>query len=78
MSQQASPRGTFLEIAAAIRAHMEARSDLSDLPSAADLMREHGVSRGVVLRAFAALQKEGVAEPVPGGRWRVGTARASR
>ncbi|MET8923144.1 GntR family transcriptional regulator [Streptomyces sp. NPDC004623] len=34
-------------------------------------MREHGVSRGVVLRAFAALQKEGVAEPVPGRRWRV-------
>ncbi|MFD4557121.1 GntR family transcriptional regulator [Streptomyces sp. NPDC058469] len=41
------------------------------LPPAADLMQAHGVSRGVVLRAFGVLQKEGVAEPEPGGRWRV-------
>ncbi|MET7414030.1 GntR family transcriptional regulator [Streptomyces rubiginosohelvolus] len=34
-------------------------------------MRERGVSRGVVLRAFVALRNDGVAEPVPGGRWRV-------
>ncbi|MFF5646075.1 GntR family transcriptional regulator [[Kitasatospora] papulosa] len=34
-------------------------------------MREHGVSRGVALRVFGVLQREGVAEPVPGGRWRV-------
>ncbi|MFD9772237.1 GntR family transcriptional regulator [[Kitasatospora] papulosa] len=34
-------------------------------------MRAHGVSRGVALRVFAVLQKEGIAEPVPGGRWRV-------
>ncbi|MFD8464930.1 GntR family transcriptional regulator [Streptomyces cyaneofuscatus] len=34
-------------------------------------MRDHGVSRGVALRAFAILQKEGIAAPVPGGRWRV-------
>ncbi|MFE9238650.1 GntR family transcriptional regulator [Streptomyces sp. NPDC007007] len=34
-------------------------------------MREHGVSRGVVLRAFVVLRNDGVAEPVPGGRWRV-------
>src|SRR5437764_12950582 len=44
---------------------------MTDLPSAAELMREHGVSRGVALRVFAVLQKEGVAEHVPGGRWRV-------
>ncbi|MFU0439546.1 GntR family transcriptional regulator [Streptomyces sp. BG2AG] len=41
------------------------------LPSASELMREHGVSRGVALRVFAVLQKEGIAESVPGGRWRV-------
>ncbi|MFI5480703.1 winged helix-turn-helix domain-containing protein [Streptomyces rubiginosohelvolus] len=34
-------------------------------------MRDHGVSRGVALRAFLALQEQGVAEPAPGGRWRV-------
>ncbi|MFM9454788.1 GntR family transcriptional regulator [Streptomyces europaeiscabiei] len=34
-------------------------------------MRDHGVSRGVALRVFRALQADGLAEPVPGGRWRV-------
>ncbi|WP_371286121.1 GntR family transcriptional regulator [Streptomyces sp. PAN_FS17] len=34
-------------------------------------MRDHGISRGVALRAFKALQADGVAEPVRGGRWRV-------
>ncbi|KFK90195.1 transcriptional regulator [Streptomyces sp. JS01] len=71
MSQQASPRGTFLKIADVIRAQIEADDGMTELPSAADLMRDHGVSRGVALRAFLALQEQGVAEPVPGGRWRV-------
>ncbi|MFJ2009850.1 GntR family transcriptional regulator [Streptomyces globisporus] len=71
MSQQASPRGTFLKIADVVRAQIEADKGMSELPSAAELMRDHGVSRGVALRVFAALQKEGLAEPVPGGRWRV-------
>jgi DNA-binding GntR family transcriptional regulator len=44
---------------------------MTQLPTAADLMKAHRVSRGVVLRAFGALQEEGVAEPVPGSRWRV-------
>ncbi|MFG2591673.1 GntR family transcriptional regulator [Streptomyces sp. NPDC048438] len=71
MSQQASPRGTFLKIADVVRGQIEADDEMVELPSAADLMRDHGVSRGVALRVFGALQKEGVAEPVPGGRWRV-------
>ncbi|MEU2745588.1 GntR family transcriptional regulator [Streptomyces collinus] len=71
MAQQASPRGTFLEIAAVVKAQIKANPEVTKLPSAAELMKAHGVSRGVVLRAFGALQKEGVAEPVPGGRWRV-------
>ncbi|MBK3583143.1 GntR family transcriptional regulator [Streptomyces sp. MBT57] len=45
--------------------------EMTELPAAADLMHEHGVSRGVALRVFAVLQKDGLAEPVPGGRWRV-------
>ncbi|MFE7442189.1 GntR family transcriptional regulator [Streptomyces chartreusis] len=71
MTQQASPRGTFLEVAAAVKAQIEADPAITKLPAAADLMRAHGVSRGVVLRAFGVLQREGVAEPEPGGRWRV-------
>ncbi|MFJ8596177.1 GntR family transcriptional regulator [Streptomyces sp. NPDC093598] len=34
-------------------------------------MREYKISRGVALRAFGVLHQIGVAEPVPGGRWRV-------
>ncbi|MGW2281973.1 winged helix-turn-helix domain-containing protein [Streptomyces sp. NPDC001770] len=34
-------------------------------------MRDFGVSRGVALRVFATLRRDGLAEPVPGGRWRV-------
>ncbi|MFF9779527.1 GntR family transcriptional regulator [Streptomyces sp. NPDC013978] len=71
MSQQASPRGTFLKIAEAVKAQIESDPSMTELPSAADLMRDHGVSRGVALRVFGALQKGGVAERVPGGRWRV-------
>ncbi|MFF2522137.1 GntR family transcriptional regulator [Streptomyces liangshanensis] len=44
---------------------------MAELPSAAELMHDYGVSRGVALRAFSALRLEGAAEPVPGGRWRV-------
>ncbi|MFJ6391495.1 GntR family transcriptional regulator [Streptomyces sp. NPDC091972] len=34
-------------------------------------MREHGVSRGVAVRAYGVLRQEGLAEPAPGERWRV-------
>ncbi|MGW4543263.1 GntR family transcriptional regulator [Streptomyces chartreusis] len=71
MSEQASPRGTFVKIAEAMRTRIEANPDMSELPSAADLMHDYKISRGVALRAFGVLQKDGVAEPVPGGRWRV-------
>ncbi|MEV3896121.1 GntR family transcriptional regulator [Streptomyces anulatus] len=70
MSQQVSPRGTFLKIADAVKAQINADETMVELPTAADLMSDFGVSRGVALRAFSALHKEGVAEPVPGGRWR--------
>ena len=71
MSQQASPRGTFQEIADAVKAEIDSDPKMAELPPVADLMGRHEVSRGVVLRAFAVLQKDGVAEPVPGRRWRV-------
>ncbi|MFJ4524477.1 GntR family transcriptional regulator [Streptomyces sp. NPDC088810] len=34
-------------------------------------MREHGVSRGVAIRAYGVLRQEGLAAPTPGARWRV-------
>jgi DNA-binding GntR family transcriptional regulator len=54
-----------------LKVEIDARLEMVELPSAAELMREHGVSRGVALRVFGVLEKEGRAEPVPGGRWRV-------
>lgn len=77
MPQQSSPRGTFLKIADAVKMQIKADPDMSELPSAADLMRDYKISRGVALRAFGVLHKDGVAEPMPGGRWRVVRAGAS-
>ncbi|MFE8962085.1 GntR family transcriptional regulator [Streptomyces iakyrus] len=71
MSQQANPRGTFLKIADMLKTWTEAHPESGELPSLADVMSDHKVSRGVALRAFAVLKQEGVAEPVPGGRWRI-------
>ncbi|MFH9062229.1 GntR family transcriptional regulator [Streptomyces coeruleorubidus] len=71
VSQQASPRGTYLQIAEVVKAQVTSNPQATHLPSAADLMRDHNVSRGVALRALKALERDGVAEPVPGGRWRV-------
>ncbi|WP_031077501.1 GntR family transcriptional regulator [Streptomyces sp. NRRL S-118] len=71
MSQQANPRGTFLKVADSVKDQIEGDPDMTELPSLAEIMRDHKVSRGVALRAFGVLRQEGVAEPVPGGRWRV-------
>lgn len=71
MSQPASPRGTFLKVADAVRALIEADPDMTELPSLAEVVSDHKVSRGVALRAFSVLRQEGLAEPAPGERWRV-------
>jgi DNA-binding GntR family transcriptional regulator len=71
VSQQASPRGTFLKVADAVRAQIEADPAMTELPALAELMAAHAVSRGVALRAFKVLKEEGRAEEVRGGRWRV-------
>ncbi|MFG2801625.1 GntR family transcriptional regulator [Streptomyces pseudovenezuelae] len=71
MSQQANPRGTFLKIADSVKRQIEDDPDMTELPSLAEVMRDYEVSRGVALRAFGVLRQEGVAEPVPGERWRV-------
>ncbi|WP_030294005.1 GntR family transcriptional regulator [Streptomyces katrae] len=71
MSEQVSPRGTFLRVADALKAQIVSTPEMAELPSLPQVMDAYGVSRGVALRAFQVLQKEGVAEPVPGARWRV-------
>jgi DNA-binding GntR family transcriptional regulator len=71
VSQQVSPRGTFLKIAGLLKRQIADDPDMTELPSLAEVMRDHKVSRGVAVRAFDVLKREGVAEPVPGGRWRV-------
>lgn len=71
MSQQASPRGTFLKIADALKAQIEADPEMVELPSLGEVTSDHGISRGVALRAFGVLKDQGLAEPAPGGRWRV-------
>ncbi|GHA52686.1 GntR family transcriptional regulator [Streptomyces purpurascens] len=71
MSQQANPRGTFLKIADAVKKQIEDDPGIAELPSLSEVVRDHNVSRGVAIRAFSVLHQEGVAEPVPGGRWRV-------
>ncbi|MFF8535361.1 GntR family transcriptional regulator [Streptomyces sp. NPDC015532] len=71
MSQQPNPRGTFLKIANSVKQQIDDDPKMTELPSLAEVMRDHDVSRGVALRAFGVLRQEGVAEPVPGERWRV-------
>ena len=71
VSQQASPRGTFQKIAGALRTQIDNDKEMTELPSVSEVMDKYDVSRGVVLRAFQALRRDGAAEPVPGGRWRV-------
>lgn len=71
MSQQGSPRGTFMKVADAVRAQIAKDQEMRELPTLGELMEVHKVSRGVVVRAYAVLREEGVAEPRPGGRWRV-------
>lgn len=68
---EASPRGTYLVISEALRKAIE-EGEISDaLPSEADLMRTHGVSRNTIRRALKVLEAEGVLESAPGIGWRV-------
>ncbi|MER6088498.1 GntR family transcriptional regulator [Streptomyces bluensis] len=64
---EASPRGTYLVIAEALR--KEIKED-EPLPSEAALMRSHSVSRNTIRRALKVLEADGVVEPAPGIGWR--------
>ncbi|MCD2466781.1 winged helix-turn-helix domain-containing protein [Streptomyces sp. MBT42] len=69
---EASPRGTYLLIADALRkAIEEGRLKDSALPSEAALMQTHDVSRNTIRRALKTLESERLITPVPGAGWRV-------
>ncbi|MGW7597075.1 GntR family transcriptional regulator [Streptomyces antimycoticus] len=71
----ASRRGTYLVIADALRKEIREGRITAALPSEAQLMRDHGVSRTTVRRALALLQDEGLVHSVPGaGRAVSGTS----
>ncbi|MDI3344352.1 GntR family transcriptional regulator [Streptomyces sp. AJ-1] len=62
----ASPRGTYLLIADALRKEIREGRIKKALPSESQLMREHGVARTTVRRALDVLQKEGLIFSEPG------------
>ncbi|MET9934634.1 MULTISPECIES: GntR family transcriptional regulator [unclassified Streptomyces] len=66
-----SPRGTYLLIAEALRNDVKGELEGSSLPSEADLMRTHKVSRNTVRRALKVLEAEKFITSVPGVGWRV-------
>ncbi|MGG7573551.1 GntR family transcriptional regulator [Streptomyces sirii] len=68
---QGSPRGTYLVIAETLRSEIQAEHGRGTLPSEADLMDAHGVSRNTIRRALKVLEADGVVESAPGIGWRV-------
>ncbi len=68
---EASPRGTYLSIAEAMRNEIEEGEGIGSLPSEADLMRSYGVARNTIRRALKTLEADGVVESAPGIGWRV-------
>ncbi|MFC8505547.1 winged helix-turn-helix domain-containing protein [Streptomyces sp. NPDC057411] len=68
---EASPRGTYLLVADALRKDVAERPEGGSLPSEAALMRTHRVSRNTVRRALKVLEAEKLIASVPGAGWRV-------
>ncbi|BBJ43389.1 hypothetical protein SSPO_061070 [Streptomyces antimycoticus] len=68
---EASPRGTYLVIAETLRNEIQAEQGSDTLPSEADLMDSHGVSRNTIRRALKVLEADGVVVSAPGIGWRL-------
>ncbi|MEV6353485.1 FadR/GntR family transcriptional regulator [Streptomyces hydrogenans] len=68
---EASPRGTYLAIAASLRTEIRDGGIADALPSEATLMRTRNVSRNTVRRALKVLESEGIVESTPGVGWRL-------
>ncbi|WP_329128064.1 winged helix-turn-helix domain-containing protein [Streptomyces caniferus] len=74
----ASPRGTYLLIADKLRKAMRERRITDKLPSEAQLMRDHSVSRTTIRRALTTLQTESLIHSEPGVGWVVSGSRDPR
>ena len=68
---QASPRGTYLQVSESLRQQIVAGVVGDALPSEAELMRSHNVSRNTIRRALKVLEADSVVESAPGIGWRV-------
>lgn len=66
---QASPRGTYLQVAESLRKQIDSGGVGDSLPSEADLTDSHGVSRNTIRRALKVLEADGVVESAPGIGW---------
>lgn len=75
---QASPRGTFVIIAEALRTQLQGDQPPEALPSEAKLMKEYGVSRTTVRRALRVLADEGLVVSSPGVGWAPAVASVDR
>ncbi|WP_405010985.1 GntR family transcriptional regulator [Kitasatospora sp. NBC_01539] len=72
-----SPRGTYLQIAEALRAEIGDGSGPTALPSEAELMDRYGVARSTVGRALKVLTDEGLIRSRQGTRRTVAAAEAA-
>ncbi|MFH8340886.1 GntR family transcriptional regulator [Streptomyces sp. AM6-12] len=71
--KDASPRGTYLQVAEALRQRIQSGTITDRMPSEAALSAEFGIARTTVRRALASLESEGVIESLAGlGRRVVG------
>jgi DNA-binding GntR family transcriptional regulator len=68
---EASPRGTYLLIADALRKAVEKEVDGATLPSESSLREAYNVSRNTIRRALKVLEAEKLITSVPGAAWRV-------
>lgn len=59
---EASPRGTYLSIAGALRQQIESGEITSELPSKAELKRTHNVGTSTIERALKVLKTERLIE----------------
>ncbi|MYV40944.1 GntR family transcriptional regulator [Streptomyces sp. SID1328] len=62
----ASPRGTYLQVAAALRQRIRSGAIADRMPSEAAISAEFGVARTTVRRALASLESEGIIESIAG------------
>ncbi|MFE1357497.1 GntR family transcriptional regulator [Streptomyces harbinensis] len=67
----ASPRGTYLRVADAIREDIDRTPAMVALPPVSQLMTKHGVSRSLVNRALNHLKSEGLVRSAQGAGWYV-------